>query len=45
MVKVDGVVVANVDIYGEASDQGITNGDVIISADRVSIKSPSELKK
>ncbi|MBC8144923.1 MAG: PDZ domain-containing protein, partial [bacterium] len=39
-----GVVVADVEIYGEASSQGVAKNDVIISLDRKPVNSPSELR-
>jgi len=40
----NGVEVSSVEIYGEANTQGINRGDVIVSANRKSITSVSDLK-
>lgn len=40
-----GVMVSNVDMYGEAADQGITIGDIITLVDRKPVKSAAEFKK
>ena len=40
-----GVVVNKVDLYGEAMNQGIRNGDVILSVNRKPVKSPADLQR
>jgi serine protease Do len=40
-----GVVVNKVDLYGEAMNQGIRKGDVIMSVNRKAVKSPAELQR
>lgn len=39
-----GVYVSDVEIYGEASSQGVARGDVILSVDRKPVNSPAELR-
>ena len=39
-----GVLVTGVEIYGEASSQGVVRGDVIISVDRKPVNSPTEFR-
>jgi serine protease Do len=45
-LKVDsGVLVSDVERYGEAQKRGIGQGDVILEADRKAIESPNQLKR
>jgi serine protease Do len=45
-LKVDnGVMVSDVERFGEAQKRGIAQGDVVLEADRKSIDSPGQLKK
>lgn len=40
-----GVMVGKVDLYGEAMNQGLRQGDVIVSVNRKSINSPAEFQR
>jgi serine protease Do len=40
-----GVLVADVELYGEAQNQGVARGDVIMSVDRKPVNSPAEFRK
>jgi serine protease Do len=40
-----GVLVSKVDLYGEAMDQGLSEGDVILSANRKNVNSPEDFQK
>ncbi|MDB5033763.1 MAG: Trypsin-like serine protease [Chlorobi bacterium] len=40
-----GVVVGNVDMYGEAMNQGLRRGDVVLSVNRKPVSSPAEFQQ
>ena len=40
-----GILVSDVEIYGEAMNQGLSQGDVIMSVNRTPINSPAEFRK
>jgi serine protease Do len=40
-----GVLVSDVELYGEAQSQGVARGDVILSVDRKAVTTPAEFRK
>jgi serine protease Do len=40
-----GILVSNIEIYGEAMNQGLMEGDVILSVNRTPVNSPAEFRK
>jgi serine protease Do len=40
-----GVLVSKVDMYSEAQDQGLTEGDIILSVNRKAVNSPEDFRK
>jgi serine protease Do len=41
----DGVMVGKVDLYGEAMNQGLQPGDIILSVNRKAVKTPADFQK
>ena len=40
-----GILVSNIEIYGEAMNQGLMEGDVILSVNRAAVNSPADFRK